>query len=759
MNFLVYAPFARLDDESNYLADIAHYASFFSADRISIIAKKLGISSSHRVLLDRFSKFFNADSRIEKFHNLGISDYSEENIILGILAVLCGSNSLTFDNILREVIVSYVEDENKILNSFKNYDIDTDFWNIIKKEYGYDNESISEFLNMLLINYTSSLFEGKIISSWNKYLVENNNHRVFVDNFMNNAKYSDVYDQISKNVENNLSISTCINDCGIESYINCDTFEVFDINIISHYINLLNDNKEKIKDLSSIINERKKTHFYQKYSNEYQLLYYANLFIGLIKDFEKEELPDNIEDIVNIFARKWTYIDMYYRKFYYFYNRIEDTSTSIRNLRKLIENMYTQMFLYEINTVFTEKLAQQPLNDINIDKQWDFYENNIIESAKRQRTVVIISDAFRYGSAIELYEKLENDPKKTVTIKPLLSSIPSYTALGMACLLPHKTIKYQDEEVLIDGCKCSTTAQRDKILKSYNEKSIALTYDNVSKMSRDELQDTFSDKKLIYIYHNQIDAIGDHSPTENKVFNATEEAIDEIDKLITKLKDRLSISKFYITADHGFIYKEDKIKEKDKITINNTSLIKNKRYILSEDKISEHGIISLSMSYLGINDLYVNIPLGVDIFKSKGSGVNFVHGGGSLQECIIPQIEVKTEKGRKNQEQVSLELVSINNKITNYTFELTFYQKENISNKVLPLEAGLYFIDENGRKISNEVIIYADINSSFAEDREFREKFTLRREKYQRQKDYYLIIKDLNTDDEIYREKFMIDVI
>ena len=56
------------------------------------------------------------------------------------------------------------------------------------------------------------------------------------------------------------------------------------------------------------------------------------------------------------------------------------------------------------------------------------------------------------------------------------------------------------------------------------------------------------------------------------------------------------------------------------------------------------------------------------------------------------------------------------------------------------------------------VIIFADRNSEYAQDRQFKEKFTLKRMTYSKSKKYYLIIKDGQTDLEVDRVEFMIDI-
>lgn len=82
--------------------------------------------------------------------------------------------------------------------------------------------------------------------------------------------------------------------------------------------------------------------------------------------------------------------------------------------------------------------------------------------------VVIISDALRYEVAHTLFEKMQADEKCNASIGAVQGVLPSYTPLGMASLLPHKTIEYSPSyDVLVDGKACSSTEQREAILNGY----------------------------------------------------------------------------------------------------------------------------------------------------------------------------------------------------------------------------------------------------------------------------------------------------
>ena len=756
-NFLVYAPFRKPADEDNYLADMTHYATLFSADIINIICQELNIECSRfRDVLSSYPKFWKASSRRNAFKDLNIQEYSKNQIELGILAVLSKEKTLNFEYIIRKIIVNHFEGNDSIIESFDNYDILDTFWDFVYRRFGYkdENPTVGKFTVSLILNYSASLFEGTCPKSWERFLIEDkNNPRVFIDNFMNNTNYIDIFNNISDTLEDKLNVPNSIKNISVDSYIKCDSFKIFDRKIINHYVNLLYANKEKF-EFDEILEQREKSHFYSSFEDEYQLIRWANEFIGLINEFQREILPDDVNELIDIFANKFVNIDKTYRKFYYHYDRIEDTDY-LENLRVLIENMYANIFLFEINPKFTSLFNN--LNEISITKQWRFYKNFILN--KKTKTAVIISDALRYGCGVELKEELDKNPTWTNTIQPMLSTVPSYTALGMASLLPNKEIKYDNKNILVDGKYCSNREYREKILQDYNPNAIAVKFDEINSMNQSKLRDLTKGKDLVYIYHDQIDAIGDHPSTENEVFAASQVAIDEITKLVARLVDSANFVRVLITADHGYIYKRDNLEESDKVNLDSMDAIyKNKRFLLTDYETDIPGTKCLSLDYIDNEDIFVTVPKGSDIFKLTGPGLNYVHGGLSLEEVIVPVIELKSRRGGKGQRTVELQLINSNNKIHNYEENLSFFQKENISKTVLPLEASIYFEDDDGNKISNEVLIFADRNSEYAEDRQFKEKFTLKRISYSKSKRYYLVIKDTKTDLEINRHEFMIDI-
>ena len=312
--------------------------------------------------------------------------------------------------------------------------------------------------------------------------------------------------------------------------------------------------------------------------------------------------------------------------------------------------------------------------------------------------------------------------------------------------------------VTVDGQACASMEQRDKILKSYNENNVALSFDEVANANQARIRELIQGKNIVYIYHNQVDARGDKPASENEVFNACAEAIEEIHKLVRKLTIYVSTPKFFITADHGFLYKRDRLQEFDKVTYpKDKCLYTNKRFLITEDAVNEQGIMARTMAYL--NKLYVDTPVGADIFKVAGGGQNYVHGGTSLQEMIVPVIELTTNTRGVAYDYVDVVLTSVTRKVTNLITYFDFIQTEKVTDTMKARSIVAYFTTEDGEKISFDVPMIANSREDAPEKRTFHEKFTLKSREYKHGDKYYLVLADANDENNILQQyEFMIDI-
>lgn len=761
-NYLLYAPFPKPASRENHLADIIKYSKEFFADRASLLAVDLAIDEKYKYVLEKHIKFFRAKDRTKNFYDLEVDHYDEDSIEISLLSVLAKSKVANFEEVVRIVLTSGDLRENKYLEEFRKYDLEEVFWKHVSHTFSFvdENPNLEKLTISLFLTYTEKEVHSELPESMKKYLLAKPGTVIaFMDQIMNSILYREEFDILSEKVFSAINGDDLFKDYLVEDLVDLDLFNYVDKRIISWMIDrLLDENLNasvKNMDIPELCRFRENKHFGDRYFNEYHVLRHA---FHILKNVNFEAEKDLIFMISRYDSEDYM-IDTHYRKFYYYLDRISNHHL-FDELQVLVENIYTNKFLDVISKEFIGEFSYEKIKG-RFKLQRDFYKN-FVENRK-EMTVVIVSDGLRYEVAKELVKRMKRDKKfDQVEIEPQIGILPSYTRLGMASLLPHEKLNIDDDfNVFVDGKPCTNLVQRNEILNSHVEASGSIQYDDLKKYNQSELSDFFVGKEVVYVYHDQIDARGDELSTEDEVFIACKEAIEEIEELIVRLTNGVSRTRYIITADHGFIYKRDKTIESDKIDNLFSKKDKvSKRYIVSENKYDVIGTRNLLVAdVLGNYDSKtITVPMTSNIFKSAGGGQNFVHGGGSPQEILVPVIQVKTNRGYRRSENVKISLISMLPKITSLSVNLDFIQQEAISDVIKPTSYKISFIDEKGEIISNEEIHLANSKEKESAKRIFKLRFNLKDQKYDRYKKYYLVAKDSETGIEAFRHEVAMDI-
>lgn len=767
--YLVYAPFPKPSDAENPLADMYYYSTSYYTDRVSQMAQEIGIDQRFKEQLSQYSNFWKNKNRIEKFKELGIDHFNVESIDIGLIAVLTDVKTPNFEEIIRKLLLN---DSEAYLKALEDHGLLGKFWELCEKYIGYrsENANLDDLAACMLLTYASVTLKDTLPAVLKSYeLKKKNDVVVFVRNLMDNVLYQDAYDELSEKVDKTLRVVSRIRDnlkskdqsAQLVDIVNCDAFRGLDTILIDWALDQLNaeilDAQIDGRNLAEIAEQRtaKSCHFGNIYQNEYQAIKYV---YQMMKAVSVLEVTSDIKEMVADYQKQTYLVDSYYRWFYSVYDRMEDTGR-FSQVRERIENMYSFTYLQKVTPKWNLELTENLMADTGLKRQEDFYRNYLKAYEGKNRVIVIISDAFRYECAKELMERLELDEKCTPKLECMISGLPSVTSVGMASLLPHKELQVDEKlNVTVDGKSCGDLVSRDRILKAQNENNAALSFDEVASANKETIRELLQKKNIVYIYHNQVDARGDKPASENEVFIACAEAIEEIHKLIKKLTVNVSAAKFFITADHGFLYKRDKLHEFDKVSYEQEICVyPNKRFLLTTQKVDEPGIKSRMMAYL--NHLYVTTPIGADIFKVSGGGQNYVHGGSSLQEMLVPVIELTTNTKAVAYDYVDVILTSTNRKVTNLITYFDFIQTEKVTDTMKARSLVAYFTTEAGEKISFDVPIVANRREDAPEKRTFHEKFTLKSREYKYGDKYYLVLADANDEKNILQQyEFMIDI-
>src|ERR1019366_4969755 len=108
----------------------------------------------------------------------------------------------------------------------------------------------------------------------------------------------------------------------------------------------------------------------------------------------------------------------------------------------------------------------------------------------------------------------------------------------------------------------STVEQRSNHLEKHG--GVAIKFEDLLALGKDKGREFVRDRKVVYIYHDRIDLIGDKQGSETKTFEAVNDALTELGQLANFIINSLNGTVVLITADHGFMYQESAFEEVDK---------------------------------------------------------------------------------------------------------------------------------------------------------------------------------------------------
>lgn len=762
-NYLLYFPFEKPKDSDNWLLDTLLYSEVYYADQVALTMRNLELTNTDlRDVIEKHIKFFDNASRRKKLSQIiELSDNtSDRDFKYGIMSTLTKSKFNSLDYILRELMF---DQDSTNYNELVKYGFENYLWKEIREYYNYVGlQKIDTLIRTFLM---TTVHRNTKLTSFPKgykaYVMDENQEDAEI--FIESIKRDERYSELQKEYSEKLKISDSFIGYDINEYKSCDIFEDIDFIIIEKISKALIEGTYDFDFLKKIINDNRKTSIWWD-NNQYKYLmlqaslnFYKSLDMVIQSGLTAEEY-------IEAYTDQYYKIDYNYRTTLTNFKLIDDDIENIILLEEKINLDYETIFLNKVSRCFNEALDKKQPN-------WDFNNTFVInkfyhylEDLIGNKMFVIISDALRYEVGVELLQEINVNPvlKGNASIDYMISTIPSVTKTGMASLLPNREILLKDNKVLVDGLPSSGTEARDKILKQKSEDYAAISFSNIIDMSQKELRKYMSDKRLVYIFHDVIDKTGEKE--EHKVFDSVQSSIKEIIDLIKKLYNNLQIANYVVTADHGFMYRKKSIHESEKY--NDITKLKaletSKRYLITEDKIDLNYSHTFSLDYLGDNKLDVVTAYGYDSFKTQGGGINYIHGGTSLQEIIIPIIRISDLRSRTSKNKigpVGVRLKSINRKITSRTFNLEFEQFEKVEDKKTKRNILVYFVDENGNYVSGKYPFIADSSLEDITSRISKVIFALKNIDFSRSKQYDLVLFDIDEDSEFDRIPFVIDLI
>ena len=780
-NFLVYDPTSYADIRDDWLLDLKLYSEEFRADLLSMRMDELGADNTVelRKAVKRYSKFFENQERVARLKKLGRGYHSSGQLHVNIAAALTGAAKNTLPAILWAILSGELEEaENAALIQVEKFGDSEALWELVRRFTGYEHGDSGDLRDLAAHVLLSALYGSLRSTSFFAGLIRRFSEAHAANCYDTVSEWLQSVDEdklyaLCREVEDFLSLPDRFDKLEISELLECELFPCVDESILSKIYGNISNGAIAADEIEKTIEKRRTL----KWARRVAVYYDAATQVARMQRFYQEHAAGfsfaRYEDLWRSYKGELYRMDTYYRLFHTAFSarnrqadlRLED---GIKSAADAVEGLYKNWFLQELAAKWTD-LIREDLEEegklSSLDQQREFYAKNVTPIlANSSRAFVIISDALRYEAAVELADALVRETKGKASISAMASVLPSITKCGMAALLPNHNITMgADYEISCDGLSTQGTKGREKILQTREKDSIAVQYQDLIGLKAAEKKELLSGKTVIYIYHNTIDITGEAFATEDKVFEACETAVLELKNLVQVITKELNGTNILITADHGFLYSYKPLRMSDKAEkdyVFGPVLEADRRYILTDESAAGEHLLRVPL-----RDFHcpyaLMIPQDTIRFKT-GGGMNYVHGGASLQEMMVPLITYKNLKASSKafveNTKATLELVSSGRKVSNNMFSLNFFQKEPVGGKVSSCTYSLFFSDAAGKLISDVKTVIADKVNDNSADRTFRVRFTLKGQAFDKTQDYYLNIMEKDSSGVPERVPFTIDI-
>ncbi|GAA0724083.1 BREX-1 system phosphatase PglZ type A [Dactylosporangium roseum] len=688
--FLVYRSGQVPAGIGNWLLDLELAYGVFTADRTALVVQALGLTGKGiDEVVQTHERFFNATKRVQSLRALLSPEDDAIDLRAKMSAVLLGlKDSHSLLEITRALLIENAKEQHTRYDALVDYGLDGFYWRGAASIYGYESASPSiDDLVLWIFRKAADGFKSDRPGGLR-------NIQLDFASLRNDRRSQEALATLAKRAARDLDYASLIEDASFRDLVAVDLFQEVDQKIISDLARAVAEQTVTPREVADVVRARQSSVWINGYRQLYTAVASASELLGELSSLNLG--MRSFDDGLERYRRKWFRIDQLYRQFVYA-ARTAEYPKPLEALREQVEKRYTNKFVYELGNAWQQQVNQvDTWRSTALRSQTGFYAGYVEPLVRDgdKKAVVIVSDALRYEVADELGSRIRQEDRFDATLDAVLGVLPSYTQLGMAALLPHSTLKHSADArvVLADDQPTNGTAFRGKILESVG--GTAIQAEDFKALNADERRELYKANRVLYVYHDRIDATGDKPSTERQVFEAVEDALRDLVDLVKKLASA-NATNIFITADHGFLFQDEALADSFFLSTQpqgDDIKVVNKRYVLGRGLKVDNAFVAFEAARLGLeSDLEAQIPKSIHRLRLAGGGSRFVHGGATLQEIVVPVLAVN-KKRKSDTRLVSVEVWPESDKITTGQVVVRLFQSEPVSDKVQPrtLRAGLY---------------------------------------------------------------------
>lgn len=695
--FLVYSSSSRPADADNWLLDLLLQGHEYKADRASLALQDTGLSYDFHHVVEQHLAFFNAPKRIEALRGILDKEDDADAVRLKMMAVLAGTapdvDTLLLHFLQEAAKVSLFEPVTETLGPAE---LVGDFWKGVATLFNYKANEPT------LVDFAASLFRGANPLETSASL--NPHGRVFLQRWKDSQSHGDSFRYWSARLEADLHVEARLESLtDIALILDADEFAVFEKKVIHSLCRSFEAGAGK-EAILPIVQLRRRSFWYSTHEHGYRALEQAAELRELLAGAELN--VGAFDEGLARYTQSWWRIDMAYRRFWFHQRRYAQTNL-MEKITTWVEKTYVNNFLLPLSDRWSDRIREMTRWSSEVlPPQTAFFERYAQPFLDRgQKVFVVISDALRYEAACEFAASVRNEDRWTCEVEAMLGVLPSYTQLGMAALLPGKTLEMDGatSNVTLDGHSTIGTQNRSDIVKTaIKGRGVALQAEQFLEMNtKTEGRALMRDHDVVYIYHNAIDAVGDSVSTEVQTVDAVERAFGELMRILKKIAN-INATNMLLTSDHGFLFQQEDVAEGDMAALPPAGewTYRNRRFAIGKKVQNATGVKLFHAADLGLSGEWTAaFPLALGRFPLKGSGKRYVHGGITPQEIVVPVLRIHKAR-TSDTSRVEVDVLRLPSKITTGQASFALYQEQPVDDKIQARQLRIGLFSRDGAPLS-----------------------------------------------------------
>ncbi|WP_165049033.1 MULTISPECIES: BREX-1 system phosphatase PglZ type A [unclassified Adlercreutzia] len=779
---LVYRRRARGSLEGDWLADVELYAESFQADYLSLLVDQLDAADTDevRAALSELKGFFAAKDRAARFKSRVGAPRTSAEVRCGVLAVLLGSAEVSPEAIVRALLLRLRAGEGALCGVEK-FGARAALERLVEHVTGYagdvaDSRSLSAHV---LVTASSATMDPAHLKGLERYLAPACAQFCLnvVRGWMScddEAAYAALY-EACREVEDACNLPRRFAELPLAALGRCEVFPCVNERILQDLMGSLAQGAHRCEEVGPVVQARRCLGWYECVEPYFDLLSAAaDMQAFYLRHTQGFHLA-RAHEAWRAYVEDWHAMDTAYRRLVCALNRsAKDPSPLLEEeasaLADWADRLYNGWFLPESTACWTRAaLSQWAVRGCveDVPDQRRFFADVVEpELSAGHRVCAIVSDALRFEVACELADRLERQMRGQARLDTMQAAFPSVTEFGMAALLPHAALAFDAgaRSVLADGLPTGTTEQRQAVLRGRVPQACALRAPDVLGMKTADLKQATAQARVVYVYHNKIDAAGEKLPTEGEVFEACADAIEDVCALAKRAVSGMGITRVVVTADHGFLFTRKPLRAFERVgrdVLEGESVLEGRRFAVARDGATSDVLARVDMSAYGPFAGFA--PRDCTRIKRPGAGERYVHGGASLQELCVPVIRFRSlragAKGAQETRPTTLQLVSTNRRITSALFRVELFQTEAVAGKVAPRAYDLVLTDASGNEVSDVRLVHADSASASELERVTQVAFALSAKRaFAPAEPCYLVAREHEGGRVAWKEEFSVDI-